>query len=70
VAREFESREVQEEIEDKLRAQQLKERQEGFQNKLIKEAVIQEHPQMMQVALDMAMQRYAGWRNAQAAKPQ
>ena len=60
-ATEFENLAVQESIEETLRAQQFKQLQDRFQEKLIKEAVIQEHPQMMQVALDMAMQRYQTW---------
>jgi hypothetical protein len=62
VGRDFEDPQVQQAIIETLRAQQFKQLQEQRQEKLLKDAVIQEHPQMMQVALDMAMQRYAAWR--------
>ncbi len=68
VARAFEEPAVQASIEETLRAQQFKELQDRFQNKLIREAAVQEHPQMMRVALDMAMQRYASWASADGAK--
>jgi hypothetical protein len=35
---------------------------------LLKGAIIREHPEMLDVAVDMAMQRYARW--AQAASAQ
>lgn len=62
VAKDFEDPKVQQDIAEILRAQQFKELQEMRQEKLLKDAVVQEHPQMMQVALDMAMQRYPAWR--------
>jgi parvulin-like peptidyl-prolyl isomerase len=61
VTQEFEDLAVQQEIDGKLRTQQLRQLEERRQAELRKEAVIQENPQMMQVAVDMAMQRYPAW---------
>jgi parvulin-like peptidyl-prolyl isomerase len=61
VTQEFEDLGVQQEIDGKLRTLQLRRLEERRQAELRKEAVIQENPQMMQVALDMAMQRYPAW---------
>jgi parvulin-like peptidyl-prolyl isomerase len=66
VSQEFEDLAVQQQIDEKLQAQQFKELQEQRQNKFMKDAVVWEHPQMMQVAVDMAMQRFAGWKSAGA----
>jgi parvulin-like peptidyl-prolyl isomerase len=61
VTQEFEDLAVQQEIDARLRTQQLRKLEERRQAELRKEAVIQENPQMMQVAVDMAMQRYPAW---------
>jgi parvulin-like peptidyl-prolyl isomerase len=61
VTQEFEDLAVQQEIDGRLRTQQLRQLEERRQAELRKEAVIQENPQMMQVAVDMAMQRYPAW---------
>jgi parvulin-like peptidyl-prolyl isomerase len=61
VTQEFEDLAVQQEIDGKLRAQQLRQLEQRRQAELRKDAVIQENPQMMEVALDMAMQRYPAW---------
>lgn len=60
----FEDLAVQEQIRDTLRAEQLRELTEREQDRLIKEAVIQEQPGMLQTAVDMAMQRYPAWASA------
>jgi peptidyl-prolyl cis-trans isomerase C len=66
---EFEDLGVQEKIRETLLAQQYRKLQDQFQEKLIKESVIQEHPQMRQIALDMAMQRYRAWTSTARSAP-
>ena len=60
-AREFDDPAVQKRIEDILKGKQFDQMRVQRQNQLLKDAVIQRHPQMLQIALDMAMQRYARW---------
>lgn len=66
---EFEDLGVQEKIRETLLAEQYRKLQDQFQEKLIKESVIQEHPQMRQIALDMAMQRYRAWTSTARSTP-
>jgi parvulin-like peptidyl-prolyl isomerase len=54
--------EAQDEIVKKLRMQQFGALRQRVQQQLRKDAIIRVHPQMLQVALDMAMQRYPTWR--------
>jgi parvulin-like peptidyl-prolyl isomerase len=61
VSQDFEDLAVQQEIDGRLRTLQLRELEQRRQAELRKEAVIQENPQMMEVAVDMAMQRYPAW---------
>jgi parvulin-like peptidyl-prolyl isomerase len=61
VTQEFEDVAVQQEIDGKLRTAQLRQLEQRRQADLRKDAVIQENPQMMEVAVDMAMQRYPAW---------
>jgi parvulin-like peptidyl-prolyl isomerase len=58
---EFEDLAVQQDIDNRLRAQQLRALEERRQGELRKEAVFQYNPQMLEAALDMAMQRYPAW---------
>jgi len=67
-AQDFEDLAVQQAIDGKLRAQQFRQLEEKRQNMLLKDAVIQENPQGMQVTLDMAMQRYPQWAAATGNK--
>ena len=60
-ALQFEDLAVQEQIRDRLEAQQLRELTEREHNRLLRDAVVQEQPQMLQTAVAMAMQRYAAW---------
>jgi parvulin-like peptidyl-prolyl isomerase len=62
IAEEFENIGLQERIREKLKGLQLMDFQEQRQAEMQKNAVWQKHPQMMQIALDMAMQRYPQWR--------
>jgi hypothetical protein len=61
VAKEFEDLAVQDFIREKLKGMQLMELNRQSQEELRKNAVFQKHPQMMEIAVDMAMQRYPQW---------
>jgi parvulin-like peptidyl-prolyl isomerase len=65
----FENPEVQQRIDEKLKGRQFKELEEQRQAQFMKDAVIQENPKMLQIALDMAMQRYAAWKSVAASGP-
>jgi parvulin-like peptidyl-prolyl isomerase len=69
VTLDFEDAAVQQEIDNKLRAQQLRAQQDRRQAELVKEAVFQYNPQMVEVAVDMAMQRYPAWAAAGKGAP-
>jgi parvulin-like peptidyl-prolyl isomerase len=59
--------EAQEAIVRKLRMQQFGTLRAGVQKRLREDAIIKLHPQMLQVAMDMVMQRYPTWRSAAAS---
>ena len=58
--------EAQDQIVKTLRMQQFAALRAGVQDQLRKDAIIRLHPQMLQVAMDMAMQRYATWKGVAA----
>jgi parvulin-like peptidyl-prolyl isomerase len=58
---EFEDLGIQQEIDSRLRAAQLRRIQDQRQGELEKELVYQKNPQMIEIAVDMAMQRYPAW---------
>jgi len=55
----FEDQALQKSIRDNLRADQLRVLREQVQQNLLKNAVVRDDPQMMNSALEMALQRYA-----------
>jgi len=59
--RPFEDQDVQDSIRETLRRQQFNVLREQVRQKLEKEAAIHLNPDMMEVALDMVMQRYPQW---------
>jgi peptidyl-prolyl cis-trans isomerase D len=61
VMQEFEDLAVQQEIDSKLKAAQLRALEDRRLAELSKERAVQENPQMMEIVLDMAMQRYPAW---------
>lgn len=65
----FVSEEVQTDIKARLRDEQFKALRLRNMAELMKGAIIREHPEMLDVAVDMAMQRYAQWAG-QAASAQ
>lgn len=64
--RQFEDPAVQNRIRDKLWSQQFQELSEADYKRLRDEAMVQTNDQMLQVALEMAMQKYPAW---SAGKP-
>lgn len=59
--------EVQKEIEANLRGQQFTELQTKVQQQLMADAIVRYHPRMIELAVEMAMQKYRYWREAGAA---
>ena len=57
----FEDEDVQDKIRETLRRQQFNVLREQIRDELEKKAAIRLNPDMMQVALDMVMQRYPRW---------
>jgi parvulin-like peptidyl-prolyl isomerase len=68
--RPFEDPKVQDEIRETLRREQFRTMREQIQEELKKNALVQGNDQMMNTALEMAMQRYSVWHTAgDAATP-
>jgi parvulin-like peptidyl-prolyl isomerase len=57
----FESQQVQQQIRETLSAAELRELREQVQDRLMQHAVVSENPNLMDIALEMAMQKYARW---------
>lgn len=57
----FEDERVQDEIRELLRRQQFAKRREEHRRNLIEKAVIRENPRMVDVVMQMVMQRYHVW---------
>jgi parvulin-like peptidyl-prolyl isomerase len=57
----FEDEEVQAKITEKLRAIQFREAREKVQNQLLSDAVIRQDKNMVNIAVEMAMQNYSRW---------
>jgi hypothetical protein len=57
----FESQQVQQQIRETLSAAELRELREQVQDRLMQHAVVNYNPNMMDIALEMAMQRYVRW---------
>jgi parvulin-like peptidyl-prolyl isomerase len=64
--RPFREQKVQDEIESALKKRQLTELQRRVQQQLLADAIIRYHPQMIELAVEMAMQKYHYWRAAAA----
>ncbi len=58
----FDSEEVQDQITQTLRREQFRVLREREEMKLNQNAIFHKDPKTMQLALDMAMQRYPGWK--------
>lgn len=67
----FEAESTQDEIRQTLQAQQFAERRQRMQEKLMADAVVRGDPrldpQSMQIAVEIAMQRYPSWRGGATA---
>jgi parvulin-like peptidyl-prolyl isomerase len=57
----FDSQQVQDQIREAISATQLRELRDQVQNRLLQHAVVSENANMIDVAADMAMQKYARW---------
>lgn len=61
----FDDAKVQEKISETLRNQQFRVLHDKAVQELLKAAILQENPQMIEIATDMAIQRYPHWASAQ-----
>jgi len=57
---------VQRQIESTLRKRQFEALRSKVQQSLINDAIIRYHPKMIELAVEMAMQKYRYWRQAKA----
>lgn len=60
--------EVQKDIEAKLQGRQFAELQAKVQQQLMADAIVRYHPRMIELAVEMAMQKYRYWRESAAAR--
>lgn len=63
--RSFDDSQVQAQVREELTRPQLASRRQAMEEKLLKEAVVNPYPPIMDPVLEMAMQKYAGWHTAQ-----
>jgi hypothetical protein len=68
VTQPFDDQDVQDKIRETLRRQQFNALREKMRDELEKKAVIRTNPDMMQVTLDMVMQKYPQWAGTTAAQ--
>ena len=66
--RPFNEPDVQKRIEDTLRKQQFTALQQKVHQQLMADAIIRYHPKMIELAVEMAMQKYRFWRESAAAR--